>query len=726
VAGARQPVTLVLTSEHAHLLLLLLLLSGSILRTVMVVRHGRVRSLIQDGLAVALAGLVYLFATWMSLIVGEIPPVLWSNRLWGASCLTALWLIIRILLDRPVPREPVSIHLRVPRAASIPLLCAGIVIALGMAQFVSDPGVRKAGRIVIDEYHSDWEKADLPMVKDVFGVKTVYNYGFLKEILSKHFPSVETSETAIDAGLLARTDVLVLKTPTKPYSADEIAAIRQFVDDGGGLFLIGDHTNIFGMNTYLNQVGSQWGIAFHADAVSPLPGYYQQIVSVPGVPPVHECGNREHETLASARYLNHPIVGHRIPFLAVLTSCSVSGPWHSEPISISRGTFVDHPLFGGNTFFGNLKYDPDETYGCVLQNVAVRSGRGRIATWSDSTLFSNFSMCMTGVPELALGYAEWLNRRNFILREWQWTVTLLLAAGLLGALIAGRHRFREPAAGMLAGLLLLGCLVPAIDSVNAAACPVNPPSQGFRTLGFDQQYSVIDLPNRDHVHRGDIKSLESLYVLTQRLHLFPQAADRLSDLTRCDALLMSNPRRDLVPEDVTRLRNFLEQGGAAILMAGRVSGNAPSLPARVQSLNRLIEGLALPDRFVAMPRPVLTDFHGSLLAPALLTDAEAVAGLKIHNPRTEVLLRAADGTPLVARCPLGHGTLILCSISELFSNANLGEPGSVPNPRQELALQAAIQLISEVLPWDQNQDELKRPWDSIRRRFRTETTSTAP
>lgn len=723
VGGATQPRTWVLNTEHTHLLLMALLLMGSLLRSVFILENQKFRSAAKDILAVAAATLVYLLATWLGILSGDIDTQLWPYRIWSALCLTGTWYTIRYTLEKFGPSPVSTIDLRVPNLISVPVACAGLVLVVGAVQLWQDPGERKPGRVVIDEFHSDWEKADLPMVKDVFGVKTVYNYGFLKEFLEKHFSSVQTSNTAIDSGLLDHTDVLILKTPTKPYSSEEVAAVRQFVDSGGGLWLIGDHTNIFGMNTYLNQVGSQWGIYFNADAVSPLPGYYQQVVSVPGVPDVHDCGNREHETLASARYLNHPIIGHRLPFLAVLTSCSVSAPWNCEPVSISRGTFVDHPLFGGNTFFGNLKHDSEETYGCVLQNVAVRSGRGRVATWSDSTLFSSFSMCMTGVPDLALGYVEWLNRRNVVARETVSLGVLVLISVMVVGIFIGRNRSREVIGGLVGGMLMLGCFVPLIDGINAKAYTLGDISSGFRTIGFDQQYSCLDLPNRDHVHRGELKNFESLYVLMQRLHLFPQAADRLKDLVKCDTIIMVNPTRDLDQNDVEALKEYLHRGGAVVLMAGRTTSAVSDLEKRVQALNRLLAGLAVPDQFQALPQETLTDFHGPLLQPSLLTDAEVVAGLRIADSQTKVLLRAADGNSLVARRQIGKGNVILCAIPELFSNANLGEPGSVPNARQELALQCAVRLVSEVLPWEQDQKELKRPWDTIRQGLRVDTAS---
>ncbi len=52
--------------------------------------------------------------------------------------------------------------------------------------------------------------------------------------------------------------MLIIKTPTARYSADEVTAIVNYVQHGGSLLLIGDHTNVFNMNTYLNDISRQF------------------------------------------------------------------------------------------------------------------------------------------------------------------------------------------------------------------------------------------------------------------------------------------------------------------------------------------------------------------------------------------------------------------------------------------------------------------------------------
>ena len=72
-------------------------------------------------------------------------------------------------------------------------------------------------------------------------------------------------DTAIDDAALGQCDVLIIKTPTSRYAPDEVEAVVRFVDNGGSLLMIGDHTNVFNMNTYLNDIARRFGFTFRND-----------------------------------------------------------------------------------------------------------------------------------------------------------------------------------------------------------------------------------------------------------------------------------------------------------------------------------------------------------------------------------------------------------------------------------------------------------------------------
>ncbi len=55
--------------------------------------------------------------------------------------------------------------------------------------------------------------------------------------------TVHSNTTALSASVLAGVDLLIIPEPQNPFTAAEKEAVRQFVYDGGSLFMIGDHNS---------------------------------------------------------------------------------------------------------------------------------------------------------------------------------------------------------------------------------------------------------------------------------------------------------------------------------------------------------------------------------------------------------------------------------------------------------------------------------------------------
>jgi hypothetical protein len=106
-----------------------------------------------------------------------------------------------------------------------------------------DPGAIKGGRVLVDEQHSNWEWADRPFDTTWFGPQSTYNYACLMDYLGHYFRVRSNQEQPLSDRLLTDVDVLILKVPTQPFTRGEVDSIVRFVERGGGLWLIGDHTN---------------------------------------------------------------------------------------------------------------------------------------------------------------------------------------------------------------------------------------------------------------------------------------------------------------------------------------------------------------------------------------------------------------------------------------------------------------------------------------------------
>ena len=103
-----------------------------------------------------------------------------------------------------------------------------------------------------------WERTDKPFDTTWYGHLSGYNYYCIYDYCSR-FYTMSRLTKPIDDEALGECDVLILKVPTRPYSPEEIETVGRFVKRGGGLLLIGEHTNVFGTGTYLNAVARTFG-----------------------------------------------------------------------------------------------------------------------------------------------------------------------------------------------------------------------------------------------------------------------------------------------------------------------------------------------------------------------------------------------------------------------------------------------------------------------------------
>jgi len=139
---------------------------------------------------------------------------------------------------------------------------AVLLFALGF----HDAGVPRGGKVMLDESHTIWEVSEVPFDRDHWGRASTYNYAELSELLRRTFDYEVHEKGDITPEVLAGVQVLILKTPTRPYSRAEREAILAHVRNGGGLWLIGDHTNLHGMSDIMNPLAEAAGMRFRKDA----------------------------------------------------------------------------------------------------------------------------------------------------------------------------------------------------------------------------------------------------------------------------------------------------------------------------------------------------------------------------------------------------------------------------------------------------------------------------
>ncbi len=535
---------------------------------------------------------------------------------------------------------------------------AAAAICLAAVWGWEDPGLKKPGRIIIDETHSKWELMDRKYDTEWYGEESGYNYYCLAKFLGWHY-RVKLNTAAITAALLGDCDILVIKTPTSAFTPEEIEAIEAFVRRGGGLFLIGDHTNVFGTSTYLNVIARRFGLHYNLDATYDLRTGGLSLYRRPALLP-------------------HPIVQRLPPFLFG-TSCTLDVPAGGQiPIGGYALRVAGHDYSSG-AFFSTSTDGPHIGFGVFPQLAAVKFHRGRVAAFTDSTVFSNFWMFVPGKPELMLGCTEWLNRSN---RYVMLPRVLLLLGVLIGACCLVRLNQHGPdrlPLGLAA--VTLGCLAGSqvIAALNRTAYPEPKPHTAFTTICFDQQYSRFELPSEKLFLQSNL-DFHTFYTWVQRVGYVPRVASRLADaVAESRGLVLLNPAGPIAKSELQRLKRYVEGGGVLFVLDAAVQKNS-------------------------IANTVLAEF-------GLTIGGEVYAGQSISNRAGQIvainqtvrfisggepILFSTNHEAVLSVKQQGRGTVIAGTDSEMFCMRSLGSVNTVPSPMQRRLYDVLFELFRRI------------------------------
>lgn len=552
---------------------------------------------------------------------------------------------------------------------------------LAFAATYNDPGLVKQGRVVIDESHSDWEWTQERFDTTAFGIRAEYNYYCLREYLS-HFYEVATLQTLPLGAALDSADVLVIKTPTRPYGDREIDAIVGFVERGGGLLLIGDHTNLFGMSAYLNSIARRFGMRLRFDDTFDL------------------------ETTAFSTYRRprvwfHPAV-RAVQGFEFLTSCTIDGSLATEPVMIGSGLGSEDVDYGHPNFFGDIAFDLCDRFGVFLQAAARRSGKGRVLLFTDSTCFSNFCMFSPGKPELAVGFVDYLNRCGEKYPRARFCA-LALAGILIGLWLkmgrwtkARRHAVGlvfGPCAAFVLGIAATSCLNAHIYRLPGERAPL-------ASVVFDTSHCDVSFFDHMGVSRLDTgEHFEELYLCAQRLGLHPRAASLKSLRGHSPTgIVIANPVHGFTESEISQITRYVSSGGVLVLL-GR-GGDSRSTANQILRPFGL-EAYAVPVR----SRQVNANDAGGGGAPGHPGDgagasqgADFYPGLMLLGARVHGL--GSPPIPNVFIRDFGKGRVVVCLNSYRYCEAVVGRPlqRTPPSPGVAALYREVFAILSVMEP----------------------------
>jgi len=492
----------------------------------------------------------------------------------------------------------------------------------------------------------DWKKPE----HGDYGFTARGKYGLLLELLAALGACPVVSDDVEDRDLEA-ADVVVLVHPKAPWTGSQLARLWDYVERGGSLLLLGEHTtrDRDGSNRF-NEVlqPTNLRVAFDSAimAVSDWRHSFEGLAH-PGIAPLPGKRNRVGITVGASVMAGWP------------ASALLVGTWGWNDIGdVGNG--------GQRAMLGDWRYNAGEKLGDVLLAAEQPLGQGTIVVFGDTTGFYN-GVCEKShvftsrlLAYLAAG-REQSHRTRHRLGAWG------CAAILMGLLIWRRSSVCVVSAALGVSLSTLACT----HFSERSATPLLP--EGARQAPNNLAYIDATHLNR---YSDELWAEDGLAGLRQTLNRNGYLALELSAFTRerllrAGLLISIAPARAFSLSDRQLIREFVEEGGVFISTVG-YEERQPSAASwadlgfgwGASSTNR-------PDAHE--PQPM-----GRTSAPYLdtgtykcLVDFRAAWPIEMRTEEAEVIARGADGLPVAALRRIGKGKVVVIADSGFALNKNL-------------------------------------------------------
>ena len=438
------------------------------------------------------------------------------------------------------------------------LLVLPIVVVL--SQFLTW-GTLKEPVVLFDCAHGSTASVGISLrVNEQFAEAPPGHGRFLAHVQKSGFKTVLLRKE-ITPKSLENVSIVVLLMNASPMKLQERKALLSFVESGGGLLVIGDHTDVEGTSSALNPLLKAFGAKLAFDTV----------------------WRRLDAGIKDVRYLTHPLTSHldRIYFS---TGCSISLDCCSslEPFICSSSLlFSDIGDYGNDSYLGDASLNENEKLGSLPLAVAGSYGLGRVILFGDSAYFQNGVLVLN--EKFLDRVLAWLNRSEFFrgVANLSYLISILAIVALCLVLLVKRCQLNSLLPLLVFGLCLSVLLasyvgtfivaqkspgekVMALDLAHGNRCHFF-----WNSTAADMAYDSMDIWFREMCARDwDVRLLER---------------GTISNATLKEAKLLTivHPRTEYSPEELTAIANLLRRGGSVLLFVGpeAAGGRKSLLPA---------------------------------------------------------------------------------------------------------------------------------------------------
>ena len=451
-----------------------------------------------------------------------------------------LWLPAQWLLQ-PVTPVPFGSQRRLAVRA-----LAALAIVVGGSGLMERPAPSiPAGATIgfYDEGTLDFSKPE----PGRYGLIQAGMYGGTRQLLDlTGYDVTMVSRDGLEAAL-DEIDALVVINIRESFDDAERDAIWSFVRSGGGLLVMGDHTDLFGIMGPLNHLLDPIGTRFIFDSAFPLRSRWQHAVEL-----------RPHPITAGA-------ADHRDVQIGTGGSLVLSDP-STRPVVLGRYAFSD---FGNRLndgqggLLGDYRYQIGERLGDVVLVAAAAFGQGHVVVFGDTSTFQVLAVAQARrfVDQVFAYVAGGHQGRSIVLTTTFWVLLALGFAGLLWALRPW---------GVVVPLALL---VLVADFVSGRVpAPEQASVRVDRALALVESSQVARAPYEFFVE-GAIGGLYTALYRAGYLPVTGQLGD-VRDDAQVGLIVLFAPSEPYTEQQRDRLQQHLDKGGTLLIVA---DGRAPDL-----------------------------------------------------------------------------------------------------------------------------------------------------
>jgi len=519
--------------------------------------------------------------------------------------------------------------------------------------------------VVYDHGSLDWGKPEF----DRFGQESAGGYGMLAAYLqclgaqcvevgnpadrsSAESTSPQSSPSqvgwqAVSSAIASGTDVLMVIHPTRPWAAEEIEGVWNYVRGGGSLLVVAEpHVWEPDAKSSFNELLAPVGMEVRFDTAMPAARHWQHGVE----PAVHPA----------AVGIDDASNG-----FGLAQAASIRHGWLAQPIVIGRWGWSDPGSDAVLT--GVSRFDESERLGDLVLAAEQRVGKGRVVVLGDASALKNLGLA--GGCEFLGRLLAYLASPGVSPQLSVWRQPLGLAATLGLVVLLG---WRVEPSRLAAAVTMFALFVGLSMAVTAA---------GSQMLldGRQQTPNPVACIDASHLPAASGEpwnddGLAGLQLTLMRNGYLPLILRRWNEeqIQRAGMLIAIGPARAYSASERATVRRFLEEGGTMLCLAG--ANHAGPIESLLAECNLSVPRSPLrPNDPRTEPRPM-----GYFRTPYLDTGKYRVymglyAGWPVEGdgPGVELLVRGFDDLPVVMSARVGRGKLFLFGDTYFAANKNL-------------------------------------------------------